>query len=164
MGALCIFQCILLWILMVPGSNGNERAHSILASLHIQSNCIQNKTVFSNTSRVMFLAALEGSGHHGFKEVMSECKSMKYEPTGGSVCEWDRTLSMLVLTSNAVNQTRFATGLFAPDDNSHNYANLLKVHDQMRNISQKTEPHLVYIGLDYGRCSFFEQNSTSWQT
>lgn len=97
-----------------------------------------NKVAYSNQTRVLFVAGLEGSGHHAFADMMSECER--------SACSYESKISAL---SVSYNSTSLATvGLFSGTDGERNDLFISKMLDWMHKLSADAQiKRLHYIGL-----------------
>jgi hypothetical protein len=99
---------------------------------------IQNKTAFSDISRLFFVAGLEGSGHHAISQMMSVCEVLR-------LCEYEAELSsMMVCKNNTAGQM---VGLFSASDFQRTGSYLQKFHHRMTALARVSESHLYFIGL-----------------
>lgn len=95
------------------------------------------KRSFSNSTRALFVAGLEGSGHHAFAAMMAEC-----EVDG---CVYESQLSALSVSYNSSESS--TVGLFAGADGERNNIFITKMLARMSKISSAQDTKLYYIGL-----------------
>ncbi len=118
------------------------------------------KRAFNDKSRLIFVAGLEGTGHHAMRSFFDVCvkKSVKQTSakTLGAIiipCEGEEVMSKQFMLFD-FKQNRMG-GLFgtanAHTANHHSFQSELKeVHMRMLNLAQIDVPHLSIVGLSYG--------------
>jgi hypothetical protein len=113
------------------------------ALAHPLSSNIQNKTAVSETSRLLFVAGLEGSGHHAIAQMMSVCEVTHW--SNGSFCEYEAALSSMMVGKN--DTANKVVGLFSALDSRHISNYLRRFHQRMVELASDPNLHLYYVGL-----------------
>jgi len=98
------------------------------------------KTVYSNRTRLLIVAGLEGTGHHAISAMLDICRKRK-----PPLCEADKTLSDKLMLFDK--KRRVTDGLFGTSDT----AAMLKVSTDIRaylkNLGSRPGKHLYFVGL-----------------
>ena len=80
-----------------------------------------SKTVVSNATRLLFVAGLEGSGHHGMAEMMQLCTKVAF-------CKREDLLSAYSVSYD--NNLQRSVGLFAGGDGPSYHENIQRMLDR----------------------------------
>ena len=94
-----------------------------------------------NDTRALFVAGLEGAGHHALGEVFRVCERISF-------CKHEDELSALSVGQSKSNDR--AVGLFAGYDGDNNHIYIRKMLHRMRTMILKSNDFtrkLYYIGL-----------------
>eukprot|EP01032_Pedospumella_encystans_P038909 gene38909-44107_t len=97
--------------------------------------------VHRNDTRALFVAGLEGAGHHALGEIFRVCEHIAF-------CKHEDELSALSVGHSRTNDR--AVGLFAGYDGDNNHVYIRKMLHRMRTMTLKSNDFtrkLFYIGL-----------------
>lgn len=102
-----------------------------------------SKKMFSNSTRLLFIAGLEGTGHHAFKAMFETCLRGSNNNTGGYYCESASRLSLLLQ-----NFTRpfKADGLFSTEDHYRTSELIDNIQTRMTQLAQRSGEHIYFLG------------------
>jgi len=99
------------------------------------------KQVVRNDTRLLFVAGLEGSGHHGMADMFKLCANTAF-------CKREDILSSYCVSFD--NDLQKSVGLFAGGDGPRNHDYMQKMLDRMDVLSSSTGEFtrmLYYLGL-----------------
>lgn len=111
--------------------------NKIILNLPMDSPIAKNN--FHNSLRFLFIAGLEGTGHHAFAELFTMCRTLK-----GSLCVPNCPLSLLLSHYTTTSQS----GLFVSQDVLNIASNLLQVDKLVESLQLIRHHRLVPLGLD----------------
>jgi hypothetical protein len=134
-GLWLIFSMSGLCYLLIQAEPDFDRFLQILQSTPIE------KHDEGVNNRLLFVAGLEGSGHHAFGEIMSVCDN-----TG---CSYESELTWLSIGYTKVENKTI--GLFSGTEGTHNQMNIEKMMRRMHTIASSYAKKLTYIGLKDAR-------------
>lgn len=106
------------------------------------SGSITAKSVFLEDKRFLFVAGLEGTGHHAFVDLMNTCRKKK-----GSICIPDCSISSKLSLFTSKSQS----GLFVSQDVRNTMSNILAIDRLLLPYENKTGSFLVPFGLEQCR-------------
>jgi hypothetical protein len=115
-----------------------------------------DKKTFSS-SRIIYVAGLEGTGHHAFESMVSRClnntiiTNITTSSSNADVkpCEIDEELSKLLMLNIPIGQVKL--GLFFTEDSQHVHSLVQKIESRMAMLASKQGDHVYFIGLGYPR-------------
>lgn len=102
------------------------------------------KNVYSNNSRLLLVAGLEGTGHHAISDMMSVC--MKASPSKS--CSEDVDLSVMMMHSLAPEKHQIGQfGLFFGEDANRAGQHIQTIESRMKELAKASMSHLYFLGL-----------------
>ena len=108
------------------------------------SKTVQKKT-FSNSNRLLFVAGLEGTGHHAMKAMFQVCQNMPRganNSTNTSSCESEESLSLLFMNTSRYSRS----GLFMTEDHKRVGKVISLIKQRMHALSSANGSHLYFLG------------------
>ena len=96
------------------------------------------KAITNSKSRLLFVAGLEGTGHHALNAMFENCLAAKH-------CEVHAPLTQILMQFDPTKT--MVHGLFGAGDVKHNALQLQQAYDQMKTIAAYGENNLYLVGL-----------------
>eukprot|EP01034_Spumella_vulgaris_P026448 gene26448-33027_t len=98
------------------------------------------KTAFSNRSRLLFVAGLEGTGHHAVQAMFKVCNATK-------ICEFDALITHHAMRFDGKAQSNH--GLFGASDAVNNAKDAVVIEEAMRSLVATPGDHFYFLGLGF---------------
>jgi hypothetical protein len=130
------YMLLLVCVLSSLASNAGKDAVEEL--WHSVPDISTAKKVHSDQTRLLFIAGLEGTGHHAWNAMFEVC-------TSSGKCEVDVNLTQHLMHYDPSRQT--VHGLFGAADGSTHSAQLEAVHQHLHALAQRGGQHLHFVGL-----------------
>lgn len=128
---------ILYWMYLV-GASDHDIVQHLAASTTNAGNGFITKNFGYGKSRLLFVAGLEGAGHHAWQDMFQECVTAKH-------CEVHVNLTQSLMQFDPVKLT--VHGLFGAEDAQINAAQLSNVFHMMKTIATMPGDRLYLVGL-----------------
>lgn len=140
--AISVVFIALLFIGLIVLSGGDEVSSPVAGSIGILykpfSSGKLEKASFSSNIRLLFIAGLEGTGHHAMYDMFSICNN-----TGN--CEPDKIIGGACMRFDSSKNTMM--GLFGSGATNEASRELTIIENRMKELKQIPGDHLFFIGL-----------------
>lgn len=98
------------------------------------------KTVYSNRTRLLIVAGLEGTGHHAISAMLDICRKRK-----PPLCEADKTLSDKLMLFDK--KRRVTDGLFGTSETGSTLKASTDIRAYLKYLGSRPGKHLYFVGL-----------------
>mmetsp|Transcript_8991 Transcript_8991/g.13395 ORF Transcript_8991/g.13395 Transcript_8991/m.13395 type:complete len:177 (+) Transcript_8991:188-718(+) len=98
------------------------------------------KTHFNDKIRVLFIAGLEGTGHHAFSSMFTVCEKK-------NLCEVERKITELTMNFTGGRQN-LVHGLFGAVDSGLSFELALATKLALKEVANRDGDHLYFLGLE----------------
>ena len=125
-------------------ASAEEHRGDLLVSKMISLNPpdgIVHKRTFSDQSRILFVAGLEGTGHHGVQAMIKVCVK-----TSEKLCEAIEDVTHVFQEARGKSDTIF--GLFGVEETGYNAVHIMAAYLKMKDYAVKNERKLYIISLE----------------